>query len=224
VNAIHILSAVLALEAQALALGAPVQHHIEATQAAICQHMETLADSVRPPPPPPPVPVDEEDEEVAEERESLPASAWDPEPHDAFMDASRCRALLLEVIRRSAHDWVLYRNTRKPERIYAMEAHTWLFEEEPGHPWWELRQRDGEPFLSFLSVCETLDLDPETVRARVRSMTIRDIATAGRPAERRRPRKERPGVEDFESPLQLDVVSLDDPSFDSSYEAHFAVG
>lgn len=220
---ISLLGAVLLLEAQALSLGAPVEQHIEATQSALLWHIEMLAESVRPTKPPsiPPSPLIEK---AAAPPESVQLNDWDPETHDAFMDASQCRALLLEVIRRSAHDWVLYRNTRKPERVYAMEAYIWLFEEKPGHPWWELRQLEGEPFLSFLNVCEVLDLDPDVVRARVREMTIRDITGTGRPAERRRLHKEYPGVEDFEFPTELDISALEGDGFGSVYEAHFAVG
>jgi hypothetical protein len=212
-NAVRLLSAVLAIQVEALGLGAPVAPLVQETQQALCWQMGELADSVAPPPP----------KEPPQAPEEAPPSAWDPEPHDAVMDASRCRALLLEVIRRAAYDWVLYNGTRRPERMHARDAHTWLFEEEPGHPAWEARQRAGEPLLSFLSICEVLDLDPETVRARIRSMTVQDIMTAGRPAERRRFRQTREGVEDHAAPVELDFVSLDDPSFDSSYEAHFAV-
>lgn len=212
-NAVHLLSAVLAIQVEALSLGAPVAPMVQETQSALCHQMEELADSVAPPAPPP----------APEPPQVVEVSEWDPEPHDAVMDASRCRALLLEVVRRAAYDWVLYSNTRRQERQFAQSAHIWLFEEEPGHPVWEARQRVGEPLLSFLSICELLDLDPETVRDRIRGMTTQDIMTAGRPAERRRPRHQRDGVEDHSAPIELDLVSLDDPGFDSSYEAHFAV-
>jgi hypothetical protein len=212
-NAVHLLSAILAIQVEALSLGAPVASMAQETQEALCQHMEELADSVAPPAPP----------AAPEPPEAAPMSDWDPEPHDAVLDASRCRALLLEIVRRAAYDWVLYSGTRRPERMFARDAHTWLFEEEPGHPAWEARQRAGEPLLSFLSICEVMDLDPEMVRNRIRGMTVQDIMTAGRPAERRRPRHQPEGVEDHATPIELDFVSLDDPGFDSSYEAHFAV-
>jgi hypothetical protein len=207
-QAVHILGAVLALQAQALGLGAHVEDHLERTQAALCAQVEGLVPREPPAPPPPaaaPQPTGE----------AVP-SAWDPEPHDVVLEASKCRALLLEVIRRAAHDWVLYRSTRRPERAFALDAYVWLFEEEPGHPNWELRKREGEPMLAFLTICDLLDLEPETVRARVRGMTIRDIMTAGRPAERRRAPKS-DGVEDYSSPRQLDVVSYDDPEVYSTF-------
>lgn len=217
-QAVHVLSAILVLQAQALQLGARVESQAERTQMAFCQQVEALVQPSEAPPVEvgPPVPED------------APLSAWDPDTHDAVLEASKCRALLLEVVRRAAHDWVLYRNTRKPERAYALDAYVWLFEEgpaedgKPAHPNWELRQREGDPLLAFLTICELLDLDPETVRRRIRAMTIRDIMTAGRPAERRKVSKSE-GVEDYSSPRELDIVSLDDPSFDSSYESHFAV-
>lgn len=210
-QAVHVLSAVLALQAQALGLGASVEDHVERTQAALCAQMGEMVPGVPP-----------ELEEAPQREEGAVPGHWDPEGHDVVMEASKCRALLLEVIRRSAHDWVLYRNTRRPERAFALDAYVWLFEEEPGHPNWELRQREGEPLMAFLTICELLDLDPDTVRRRVREMTIRDIMTAGRPAERRRaPKCE--GVEDYSSPMQLDVVSYDDPDVYSRYESHFAV-
>lgn len=217
-HAIQVLSAVLAIQAQALSLGAHVEQQAERTQAVLYSYFERLPESVAPPPP----------EEPPAAPERAPLSAWDPEPHDLVLEASKCRALLLEVVRRAAHDWVLYRNTRKPERSYAADAHIWLFEEapatedKPAHPAWEKRQREGEPLLAFLTICELLDLDPEVVRRRIRRMTAKDIMTAGRPAEHRRSRLPE-GVEDYTSPGQLDVLSYDDPGFSSSYEAHFAV-
>lgn len=214
-QAVHILGAVLALQAQALGLGAHVEGHIERAQAALCAQVAGLVPQAELQDPP-------RAEEPPQAPEEAPLSAWDPEPHDIVLEASKCRALLLEVIRRAAHDWVLYRSTRRPERAFALDAYVWLFEEEPGHPNWELRQREGEPMMAFLTICDLLDLEPETVRARVRGMTIRDIMTAGRPAERRRAPKA-DGVEDYSSPPQLDVVSYDDPDVYSTYESHFAV-
>lgn len=219
-HAIRLLSAVLSIQVQALALGAPVQQHTERTQAALYSYLdhplERAVEVLTPTQEPPLVP------------EEAPPSLWDPDPSEAVVEASKCRALLLEVIRRAAHDWVLYRNTRKPERAYAADAYVWLFEEgpadegKPAHPAWEERQRRGEPLLAFLTICELLDLDPGVVRTRIRKMTARDILTAGRPAENRRNRPV-DGVEDYPSPEQLDVISYDDPSFASLYEAHFAV-
>lgn len=122
-----------------------------------------------PPPPPPPV-----------------ESVWDPEPAEAQMESSRARALLLELIRRAAHDWVLYRTSRRmDQRELAQEAFTWLFEERPGHASWEQRRSEGRELTSFLTICELLELDPDFVRERVRKMTPHGIKMAGRPAENR---------------------------------------
>lgn len=129
---------------------------------------------VEPPPravEPPPVPVESE---------------WDPDPPEALMEASRSRALLLELIRRAAHDWVLYRTSRRmDQRELAQDAFIWLFEERPGHPRWEIREQEGMQLTAFLNICELLDLDPDFVRNRVRQMTPHGIKMAGRPAENR---------------------------------------
>lgn len=135
--------------------------------------------------------------------------------HDETKIASRYRALLLEVVRRAAHDYVLWRNSRRPEREFALTAHVWLFEEKPGHPDWELRKREGYPLLAFLNICDCLDLDPDALRARIRKMTVRDIKTAGRPAETRKLKQE--GIEDYTAPAALDTYDVE------SYEEHFAL-
>jgi len=113
-------------------------------------------------------------------------TAWDPDPPEAFQEASRSRALLLELIRRAAHDWVLYRTSRRmDQREVAQEAFTWLFEEREGHGDWETREREGRQITAFLNICELLDLDPSFVRNKVRQMTPHGIKMAGRPAENR---------------------------------------
>jgi len=207
---VRLLGAVLAIQASALSAGAQVQQHISDTQVLLGDHMEALREEVLPPIPP----VSSKSlPQIPEGRPSLPCREDDIDTHDEALKASRCRALLLEVIRRAAHDWVLYRTTSKLElRQLALGAHTWLFEERPGHPWWALRHKEGEPFLAFLNICETLDLSPEKVRSRVREMTVRDIVTAGRPAERRhRQSKGRLlGIEDYESPPELAFVSQEE--------------
>jgi len=209
-GSISVLGAVLLLQAQALTLGARVEPLVDHAQQALQHQLSVLL-----PPPPPTVPT--VTEQLPESEETPCCDAWDPDPPDVFIEASKCRALLLEVIRRAAHDWVLYRSTRRPERAYAHDAYIWLFEEEPGHPWWELRHKEGEPLLAFLNICEVLDLDPKFVRARIRKMTIRDIMTAGRPAENRRGRTDE-GIEDYESPSILDTHPYRTPSL---YEEHY---
>jgi len=107
--------------------------------------------------------------------------------NDRVLEGVNCRVLLLEIVRRAAYDWVLYRNSRRLEnRKLAHEAYTWLFVEAPGHPHWQQRKTDGYEAFSFISICETLGLDLEEVRARLRTITARDIQTLGRPPTRRR--------------------------------------
>jgi hypothetical protein len=101
-----------------------------------------------------------------------------------------CRALWLEVIRRAAYDWVLYRtSTRIQQKEYASSAYSWLFEERPGTPLWEKRRKEQEPGVmstSFHAVCEFLDLDPEAVLRRIRLLTPKDVLSIGRPVTKRR--------------------------------------
>jgi len=155
-------------------------------------------------------------------------SAWDPEPYDP-LEVTKCRALLLEVIRRAAHDWVLYRLSKKlHQQELAQHAYIWLFEEEPGHPWWRERHQKENRELhitSFVSICEEIDLDPEHVRETVRHLTIKDVMSAGRPAERRRRRhdSEDAHMADHGVTADVDVHTMGDSSeYESYYEAYYA--
>lgn len=131
--------------------------------------------------------------------------SWDPEPSvveavaeegeeeeedyfDSLIDeAPQCRALLLEIVRRAANDWVLYRmSSNLHNRKLAEDAYTWLFEEDEDHKNWREREAAGKQLTSFLSICNMVDIDPEIIRTRVRQMTIKDIMSVGRPAENRR--------------------------------------
>ena len=97
------------------------------------------------------------------------------------------RALFLELIRRAAHDWVLYKvSSRLEYQELAHDAYVWLFEEELGHPNWAIREREGKSLTSLISLCSLLDIDVEYVRTHVRRLTPQKIKTAGRPPERRR--------------------------------------
>ncbi len=140
-------------------------------------------------------------------------------------EASRCRALLLEIVRRAAHDWILYRtSTRLPMKQIAEEAFTWLFEEEPGHPWWSMRQKSGCMLTSLLNICEQLELDPEYVRERIRKLTVQQIMLAGRPAERRSAQRDDAVCSEFTVLKPVDINSLDEQDvYETSYEAQFAV-
>jgi hypothetical protein len=155
-------------------------------------------------------------------------SAWEP---SSERTVSRCKALLLEVLRRAAHDWVLYRQHRKMGmRDLANDAYIWLFEEDEGHPYHKERQSavfpDGEGDLtgaramtSFLAICEALELDPEVVRTRVRKMDARSIISSGRPPQTRRapPRDGEVGVEHV---LQVDV-DLEPESDGDNHVSHY---
>jgi hypothetical protein len=110
---------------------------------------------------------------------------WDEET--ALQEINGCKTLLLEVVRRAAYDWVLYRtSTRLVQRTLAEQAYVWLFVEAPGSPEWNEREQEGKHMMSFLSICESLDLDPETVRRHVRRLTPKNVMSVGRPAEYRR--------------------------------------
>lgn len=142
----------------------------------------------------------------------LTPSAWDPEPlvHDVIVirrpvertpyvrrtpyetellvqEINGSKTLLLEMIRRAAYDWILYRSsTRLPQKQLAEQSYEWLFLEKPGHPSWSLRMREDKQCMSLIAVCESLDLDPETVRKHVRRLTPKHVMSVGRPAEYRR--------------------------------------
>jgi len=152
-------------------------------------------------------------------------SAWDPDTTEEHIRASRCRALLLEIIRRAAHDWILYRlHTKMRLRQVAEDAYTWLFEEGPGHAWHRARKLSGHTITSFLTICDLLDLDPKFVRERIRGMTAQQIMTAGRPAERRHRRQADEG-QCVEHGVEVDLDDLESaPTCSSAYEAHFSLG
>lgn len=102
-------------------------------------------------------------------------------------DGSRIRVLMLEVLRRAAYDWVLYRNSRRlDQKTIAYDAYVWLFEEDEYHPWRIAREEEGTTIMSLESICDIMDFDIETVRDHVRRLTPDKIKTAGRPPERRK--------------------------------------
>lgn len=147
-------------------------------------------------------------------------SAWDPEDYstDQQAEASSCRALLLEVIRRASYDWVLYRTSSKLQsKQLAESAFHWLFVEDEKCKQWVQRARNGKGLLSFLSICETLDLEPKNVRRRVRELTSKDIMGAGRPAEHRKKPKhsDETANSDEHSVYAIDVDAI--PTFDPMF-------
>jgi hypothetical protein len=97
------------------------------------------------------------------------------------------KSLLLEIIRRAAYDWVLYRASRRMlHKKLAEESFTWLFKEEPGHKDWDERAQSGKQMTSFIGICAALDLDVDTLRGHIRKMTAKNVTSVGRPAEYRR--------------------------------------
>ena len=157
---------------------------------------------------------------------------WEP---SSPQESSRCRALLLEVLRRAAHDWVLYRqSSRLTNKECAQDAYTWLFEETKDHPAGRNRAaavfefEDGDvtgvrSITSFLGICEALDLDPSTVRTRVKQMDVQTIISAGRPAESRRvKRSETSGMEEVSLSIGVDIDPKD-YHYDTQYESYGSV-
>lgn len=136
---------------------------------------------------------------------------WVERPAEEAGAASK--RLLLEILKRAAFDWVLFRGHRKLDKALDAEtAHTWLFEEEPSHPDWECRQKE-ERVTSFLSVCAALDLDPVHVREQVRQLTPHRILNAGRPPETSRPYDHTYSVEvhvDMRTQLDWSGATIDD--------------
>lgn len=115
---------------------------------------------------------------------------------DQARQASGARSLLLEIVRRAAFDWVLYRSSRRlDQKFLAEDAYTWLFLEEPGHPNWKIRKAEDKELTSFLSICEQLDVDPEKLRSHIRKLTPNRVMSSGRPPENSRPGEHTPDVE-----------------------------
>lgn len=150
---------------------------------------------------------------------------WDPEDQEVLIEeASVCRALLLDIVRRAVSDWVLYRsNSRIHLRALAQEAYVWLFEEGPGHPWWDDREGTPKQATSFLAICDVLEIEPGKIRERAKLIRPVDIKTAGRPPERRRKVGYSSSYSEY-SVADVDVASLESVgSMQNTYEAHFSV-
>ena len=154
--------------------------------------------------------------------------AWDPSSKVAQIECKRCKRLLLEVMKRAAHDWVLYRTSRRREnKELANDAFVWLFQEEPGHPRWAIRNKNGTSITSFIAICEALDLDPGRVREYIRKLDVPSILNVGRPTEARK--KNSPSAHAGEEVTQHEVtVGAAREVLDrcegcaSYYEAHYA--
>lgn len=128
--------------------------------------------------------------------------------YDPSKQVGCCRALLLEIIRRAAYDWVLYRlSSDLGNKRLAEDAFEWLFGEGDESKYAKERASSGKSLTSFLSICEVLDLGPEKVRARVRKLTIKDVMSVGRPAEKRHPPAEECGFNEHEVHLDLELMA-----------------
>lgn len=98
-----------------------------------------------------------------------------------------CKALLLEIIRRAAYDWVLYRTSKVyNKRKLAEGAYSWLFKEGPGHLDWFERNNNDKSITSLVAICSALELDIEMVRGHIRRLTVKNVMSIGRPAEYRK--------------------------------------
>lgn len=147
---------------------------------------------------------------------------WEP---TSQLSVSRCKRLLLEILRRAAHDWILYRHHHKMGmRELAEDAYTWLFVEDEGHPNWKLR-KGCKILTSFIAICEAMDFDPDQVRQRIKKMDIKTVISAGRPAESRRAKPiESPSVDECGLMLDVDVDNAPvKEEYLSQYEAYGSV-
>lgn len=109
-------------------------------------------------------------------------SDLDPETQNA-QDTVGAKALLIEVMKRAASDWVLYRGpgARLEQRKLAEDAFTWLFKEEEGHLHARIRDEDKKGLTSFFSICEIFDLDPLIMRKKFQTLTLQRVLSFGRP-------------------------------------------
>lgn len=97
-------------------------------------------------------------------------------------DAVGAQALLIEVVKRAAFDWVLYRgSSRLEQKKIAEDAYTWIFLEDEDHPNWEVRTKDDKQITSFISICDVFDIDPEGLRRKIRKLDPQRVLVSGRP-------------------------------------------
>lgn len=100
--------------------------------------------------------------------------------------------LALEIMRRAAHDWILYRDSIKPQqKLIADDAYHWIFVEEPDSEAWQERIRSNKQLTSFFSVCDILSVNPKVAREYVKRLTIKEILSTGRPPTYRRQKERR---------------------------------
>ena len=125
-------------------------------------------------------------------------------------EAEGAKMLLLEIIRRAAFDWVLYRDSKRPEqKALAEEAVHWLFVEEGGDDA-ELRRRERKEFTSFLSICDALDMDTHRVRDYVTRLSPSRVGSSRHPTERKPARRKPPALPAPKKRQQKKAVDYDD--------------
>lgn len=153
------------------------------------------------------------------------AGTWVDKRVRASLEASACRALLLEIVRRAAFDWVLYRSSSKLiNKQLAEGAYHWLFIEEPDSATWAIRRSSGKEITGFVAICELLDLDPDKVRERIRLLTKKQIMNAGRPAERRKHKNVSEDALHTDDLRVFDVAVDDLPIHDPLYSSYSTEG
>jgi len=173
----------------------------------------------------PPLPEKKAERTPELEPEEMDGSPWDPSTKSAQINSHRCKSLLLEIMKRAAHDWVLYRaSTRMDRRELANDAFVWLFEEEPGHPRWAIREKSGHTITSFIAICEALDIDPKNVREHIKGLNAPAILRASKPKkEQKRPRKNADDVQQHGVGMEISLEALEQSGdYASYYEAHYA--
>ena len=140
----------------------------------------------------------------------------EPDPVGEKLAAgSGARALLLEILRRAAYDWVLYRDsTRLEHKVLAEDAYTWLFQEDEDHPHWRARCNEGKHLTAFVAICEEIDLDPDVVRRAVKGLTLNRVVASGRPPTRT---KQRGDSSEEETSLCLPLALVESSFEDAGY-------
>ena len=134
---------------------------------------------------------------------------------EKMRQAEGARALLLEIVRRAAYDWVLYRSSRRlDQKVLAEDAFTWLFQEDEEHPNWQLRRAEGKDLTALVNICVELDLDVERVRGHIRNLTPNKVMSSGRPPENSRASDHSPSIK-IHANIPDDLGGGDSFDFDS---------
>ena len=171
---------------------APSRSELKAAVASIANALVCLTEALEYKPAPKPAKTKKINGHVlkitaTEAALELIESEWNPCPASSRIESTRCKALLLEIVKRAIHDWVLYRtHSELIKATFAKEAYTWLFEEDEDHPDFKTRKKLGDTITSFVVICEVTDLRPEELRRHIRTLKVSDVMGTGRPAERRR--------------------------------------